>query len=149
MILSISDVKIKSKTLQNLKIISVYLAVTLVCIAVNKIYAIFGHGVSSEAMTWMFLYPLIGGILFFLMKEIMIPRINQDLGVRAFSNIYNAGIATLTVGSFLKGMMDIAGTSSPYVVFYFEIGWLCIVCSLISLIICKLIHKDSKGYKIT
>ncbi|MCX5999452.1 MAG: hypothetical protein NTU41_07625 [Chloroflexi bacterium] len=33
---------------------------------------------------------------------------------RFVTNVYSSGIATLTVGSLLRGIFDIAGTSSPY-----------------------------------
>jgi len=138
--LSISDINLKNNKWKNIKIMLVYLAVSILCIAVNKIYATFGHGVSSDAMKGMFLYPLMGGILFFPVSGILISRISKYYGDRMFFNIYNSGIATLTVGSFLKGIMDIAGTSSQYVVLYYQIGWVCIAFSLIL----SMIRKYSK-----
>ena len=142
--MSILDINQKRKKLQIIKIMSVYLSVAILCIVINKIYAAFGHGVSADAMTWMFLYPLMGGILFFPLSGIMIPRISQFSGFRTFSNIYNSGVATLTVGSFLRGIMDIAGTSSRYVIIYYQIGWFLIGCS----IILQTVHKYSKGHDI-
>ena len=111
----------------------VYLALSFAAIAVDNIYAIFGHGVRSDAMTWMFLYPLIGGTLFYLLIELLIPWINRLVGYRVFFNIYNSGIATLTTGSFLEGILDIAGTSSPYVTVFYAAGWLLIASGLILL----------------
>ena len=140
MILSILDINRKNNKWKNIKIMLVYLAVSILCIAVNKIYATFGHGVNSESMKWMFLYPLMGGILFFPVSGILISRISNYSGERMFFNIYNSGVATLTVGSFLKGIMDIAGTSSQYVVWYYQIGWVCIAFSMIL----SMIRKYSK-----
>ena len=139
--MSILDIKQQSQKWQNVKIILVYLAVSIFCIIVDKIYATFGHGVTSNAMTWMFLYPLIGGILFFLLRGNAINRISKHKGYRSFCNIFNSGIAILTVGSFLKGVMDIAGTSSKYVIFYYLSGVVCIICSLVL----RMIQKYSKS----
>jgi len=142
--LSILDINQKSKKWKTIKIILVYLAVSLLCIAVNKIYATFGHGVSSDAMTWMFLYPLMGGILFLPLSGIMIPKVGRATGHRVFFNIYNSGIAMLTTGSCLKGVMEIAGTSSKYVVIYYQIGWSFIVFAFVL----GMIHKYSKSHDI-
>jgi len=136
-ILSILDINQKRKKWQIIKRISMYLAISILCIAVNMIYATFGHGVSSDSMTWMFLYPLIGGILYFLLRVIMFFRNSRASRDRVCFNLYNSGIATLTVGSFLKGMMDIAGTSSKFVILYYQIGWLFIASSIILFMIRK------------
>ena len=142
--MSILDINQKSKKWKTIKIILVYLAVSLLCIAVNKIYATFGHGVSSDAMTWMFLYPLMGGILFLPLSGIVIPKVSRVTGHRAFFNIYNSGIAMLTAGSFLKGIMEIAGTSSKYVVIYYQMGWSFIVFAFVL----GMIHRYSKSHDI-
>ena len=39
----------------------------------------------------------------------------------AFS-LYNAGITTLTVGSILRGIIEIAGADTVYPVYYFVVG---------------------------
>lgn len=92
----------------------VYGAVTAFTIAANSIYALFAHGVSSAAMTYMFLYPLAGGVLPALILWALASR---GVGVprnRAAENLWNAGIAALTVTSFLQGVFEIAGTASDY-----------------------------------
>ena len=106
------------------KTIVTYLILSVLAIVVNKVYGMFGHGVSSKAMTWMFLYPLIGGTLFYLAINGFANKISRFSGYRLAYNIYNSGIATLTFGSFLKGIIQIAGASSPYIVFYYVVGGL-------------------------
>jgi hypothetical protein len=140
-ILSILDISEKNQRGKIRKTIAVYLALSLIAIAVDNIYAIFGHGVRSAAMTWMFLYPLIGGTLFYLLIELLLPWINRFTGYRVFFNIYNSGTATLTTGSFLKGILDIAGTSSPYVAVYYIAGWVFIVSGLIVLTVLAVNYK--------
>lgn len=104
------------------KTAAVYAALAAAAIAVNNIYALFAHGVSSAAMTWMFLYPLLGGSLAYLLLLLLFPEAGQAPGYRLFSNAYNSGIAALTAGSLLKGILDIAGTGSPYTAAFYGLG---------------------------
>lgn len=90
-------------------------------------------------MSWMFLYPLLGGALLFLLIDVLTPGINEIAGYRVFFNAYNSGIATLTLGSFVKGILDIAGTSSPYIILFYGTGWLFVGVGLILLF--KLVAK--------
>lgn len=117
------------------KTILTYLVLSLFAIVINKVYGIFGHGVSSPAMTWMFLYPLIGGVLFYFLIYGFAKKIINFNGYRLFFNIYNSGIAALIFGSFLKGVMDIAGADSIYLVFYYVVGGLFIIVGLILMFI--------------
>lgn len=125
----------KNQSKQLVKTIVIYLILSLFAIVVNKVYAIFGHGVSSAAMTWMFLYPLIGGSLFYFLIYAFSSKIIKFAGYRLFFNIYNSGIATLTFGSFLKGVMEIAGADSPYLAYFYEVGGLFIAAALILMIV--------------
>ena len=76
----------------------------------------------------MFLYPLLGGtILIFLQRYIS----------SFFRTVYGCGVFTLTLGSFLQGVLIIAGTDSPYVKAYFIAGGLLLLGSFISFKISK------------
>jgi hypothetical protein len=121
--LSISDIRRKNSGYQYKRTVIVYLCFSILTFAIDKIYALFGHGVSSEAMTWMFLYPLLGGGLFYLLLGLLFPEINSFSGYRLFYNLYNSGIALLTAGSLLKGILEIAGTGSSYLKFYYILGF--------------------------
>ncbi|MFA6807860.1 MAG: hypothetical protein WCR27_02585 [Eubacteriales bacterium] len=138
MTLSILGIDIKNKNWQLRKTILTYISMSLIAIVVDNIYAIFGHGVRSAAMTWMFIYPLICGALIYFLIERLIPGVGKTTGYRLFYNVYNSGIATLTVGGFLKGILEIAGTSSTYIVLFNVIGWLFILVGLILLASCML-----------
>lgn len=100
------------------KTAAVYLAATVFTIIIDRIYAVFGHGVSSRNMSWMFLYPLVGGFAFYLILGMVFPWITQSAGFRLFRNLYNSSIAIFTVTSFMKGIFEIAGTNSPYILWY-------------------------------
>lgn len=107
------------------------LITTLFCILFAMIYNHFGHGVYSAYMTYMFLFPLIlGGGIYGL---ILILPMTKEISRFSF-NLYNSGIATLTVGSLLKGIFEIAGTSSSYVVVYWLVGIIMVVYSMLMMV---------------
>lgn len=132
--MSISAISKMSNPTQIRKTIIVYILLAAAAIAVDNIYALFGHGVRSLAMSLMFLYPLLGGALFYYVLGLLVPRVNTYMHYRLFYNIYNSGIAISTIGSLLKGILDIAGTASVYVPLFTITGWTCVAAALILLI---------------
>jgi hypothetical protein len=96
--------------------VKIYVFTALFCIAFNYIYSLFGHGVSSPFMSYAFVFSLVLGVVGFT----VFGRLNLDN--RIAYNLYNAGIATLTVGSILQGIIDIAGADTTYPVWYFLVG---------------------------
>jgi len=133
--LFILDINKKSSKKQINKVIVAYLVLSAIAIIIDKIYDIFGHGVDSSAMTWMFLYPLLGGALFYFIIRFFIPHTIKFAGYRVFLNIYNSGIATMTVASFIKGVIEIAGTNSLYLEYYYMAGGLFIIVGLTIMLI--------------
>ena len=106
-----------------------YFEITALCILFDRIYAMFGHGVASAAMTFMFLYPLLGGVLPFGLLWIAGPHLKRPVSFsRLAYNAYNSGVAALTVASALTGVFEIAGTSSPYTVALTAAG--AVLCAL-------------------
>ena len=77
---------------------------------------LFSHGVSSPFMSYAFVFSLVLGVVGFT----VFGRLN--LGNRTAFSLYNAGIATLTVGSILRGIIDIAGADTIYPAYYFLVG---------------------------
>lgn len=122
--MSILDKKEQSKQYRYRKTVITYACITAGTFIFNYVYTIFGHGVRSNYMTCMFLYPLIGGVVFYLFLWRVFPKLILFTGYRLFYNLFNSGIALLTTGSMLKGVMEIAGTSSIYLKFYFAVGYL-------------------------
>jgi len=96
--------------------VKIYVFTTLFCVAFNYIYSLFSHGVSSRYMSYAFVFSLVLGVVGFM----VIGWLNLDNRI-AF-NLYNAGIATLTVGSILQGIIDIAGADTAYPIYYFFVG---------------------------
>ncbi|WP_338450942.1 hypothetical protein R4Z09_03200 [Niallia oryzisoli] len=103
---------------------------------------IWAYLILSAAMTWMFLYPLLGGVLFYFIVRKLFSHITYFVGCRVFLNTHNSGIATLTLASLLKGVFEIAGTNSTHLVFYNVAGWAFIAVGLIIMIIMATHQKD-------
>lgn len=99
-----------------------YVGIGAFCALFSFIYAQFSHGVSSVFMTYMCLIPLIGGA-----GVLAIQRFTHAPAFSRFSfNAYNSGIATLTIASILRGVFDIAGTASPYLIVFLVVGVVCL-----------------------
>lgn len=115
-------------------------------VVVDKVYGIYSHGVDSAAMTWMFLYPLIGGALYCFIIGKLFPRITHSTSCRVFLNLHNSGIAALTIASLLKGVFEIAGTSSSHLVYYNAAGWGFLAAGLITMVAQLVADVRKKGY---
>ncbi|RIX48664.1 hypothetical protein D3P08_24500 [Paenibacillus nanensis] len=100
--------------------------------AVDKVYGIYSHGVDSAAMSWMFLYPLVGGALYCFIMGRLFPSITHSVSCRVFLNLHNSGIAALTIASLLSGVFEIAGTNSSHLFYYDAAGWGFIAAGLIT-----------------
>ena len=101
------------------KILVRYLAVTAFCLLVSVIYGRFSHGIRSFWMSWLALWPLVLGVVPAALTagEIFPFRdtIPDESGAgEVMKDIYRFGIAAVTVSSFLKGVLEIAGTDSFY-----------------------------------
>lgn len=120
----------------------VYILLSIIAIIIDNVYSLFGHGIRSNAMTYMFLYPLLGGAIVFGILGKLFPDVLQFKSYRFAYNIYNAGIATVTIASFLVGIMEIAGTASNYNNIMFLLGFSLVVLGLIVMI--KLIISSKR-----
>ncbi len=112
----------------------VYAIISALCIVIDNVYALFGHGVRSFSMTWMFLYPLIGGTLFFMIIGIFLVNKKAESKYRLFYNLHNSGIAFLTTGSLFKGIIEIAGTTSLFTSIFLFLGIIFIISGIIVLV---------------
>ncbi len=126
------------------KTIIVYILVSIIAIIFTKIYYSFSHGINSNYMSFMFLYPLIGGALTFIViyPKIKINKVKYKT-IRISFNLYNTGIAILTTEGLLRGIFQIAGTSSDYMIYYSIFGWSITIISLISISIQIFLNKKA------
>jgi len=107
------------------KTAAVYTAVIAVCAAITNIYALFGHGKRSDYMDLMFVCPLICGLIF-----CVICRIEKGFSRRG-ANLFHSGTAAITAGLMLKGIMEIAGTDSAFIKYFWLSGAALIIIGII------------------
>ena len=95
---------------------SVYLGISILCLIIFLIYDQFSHGVRSPYMTYLFLWPLVLGFVPYTIAAFIKSKTAAygNSITRIAFNIYNSGVAAITVSSLLKGIFDIAGNSSIY-----------------------------------
>lgn len=105
----------------NKKRLIIYGAITLFCLVLFIVYSIFSHGVYSNYMTFLFAWPLLLGFVPALLIA-LIPALCEPTHLT--KALYHAGLAAATVSSLLRGIFEIAGTSSPLQMplMYFGIG---------------------------
>jgi len=114
-----------------LKTILAYIAITAFCWLFGYVYERFSHGVYSDFMVYMFLFPLIGGLVPF----VFIRFTPAPFPGRFSQNAYNSGIAALTLASLLRGVFDIYGTISNYVKLYWILGIFLTIIGIISYLV--------------
>ena len=122
------------------KTILTYLGISLFTILFEFIYSRFSHGMSSDAITFLFVYPLVLGSGIYGLMDLVFSKVIKSKYFRLFSNIYNTAIATLMSGLMLKGIFEIAGSSSGLLEIYFIVSYILLGISLITLfliIFCK------------
>ncbi len=105
--MSTSDINRKDRAV---KASYIYLFLSILCMIFGLVYGEFGHGVYSRYMIYAFMFPLIGGAFPFLTLYIIpaIPypgKITRDL--------WHCGIATITIGSLVRGALNVYGTVNP------------------------------------
>ena len=106
---------------QYLKAFTLYASTALFALLFTNIYAVFGHGVRSPYMDYMFAVPLAASLPFLCMF-LFRSRIYEKNGYRLFHNAFGSGAAALTVGLLLRGILQIAGGSSAYAPWFIYIG---------------------------
>ena len=83
----------------------------------GEVYELFSHGVYSAWMLFAFAFPLLPGALLYalLLRLGILPG-------RVFLNLWNAGVACLSVGSVFQGVLAIYGTTNSLIVVYPLVG---------------------------
>ena len=115
----------------------IYLGISVFVFIFGQIYEYFSHGVYSSYMMYAFLIPFIGLFIpSFLNNLILKRKITDNVTLP-----WKCGIATLTVGSIYKGVLEIYGTSGTFEQVYLIIGsLLCIIATIV--LITARVNKD-------
>lgn len=95
-----------------------YLVFAALCAVFGIVYEYFSHGVYSPFMLFMFVFPLLGAAAPLALSAMDGRRLPN----RTERSLWGTGVATLAVGSGLRGVFDIYGTTVPAVGFYWLAG---------------------------
>lgn len=97
-----------------------YLFLSVLIFVFSQIYEYFSHGVYSNYMLYAFLIPFLG----LSVPSLLLHALKKALPTNS-RFLWKCGIATLTVGSIYKGILEIYGTNG-----YFECPYLFIGAAL-------------------
>lgn len=116
----------------------VWLGITVFTIIFAAVYEHFSFGVWSNAMVFMFVFPLILGFIPSLILAVArwgyLPR------------LWNDGVLVITVGSLLTGIIEIYGSDSYYTPWFFYIGTALLILGVLQIIFTK---KDKARSELT
>lgn len=126
--MSISDTRLRCDLLR-------HLAGTVFLALFGAVYEHFSHGVYSNYMIYAFAVPLVLGAV-----PCALALVRQRCPARAGLGLWNAGIAVLSVGSVMRGVLDIYGTTNALIAVYPIAG--CLFLGLGLLFTIKRPHPD-------
>lgn len=106
----------------------VYIFITIFCYIFAKVYELYSHGVYSAFMSNAYLIPLIFGAIVSLIQSV---SGKTKIYNRVSVNLYNASIATFTVYSILRGVLEIYGTTNSLINVYVYVGIVLLVTSIL------------------
>lgn len=132
MILSTSVIKNKNKRLK--KTLVGYSLLTIFFLAFSRIYESFSFGETSLHMHYLFVVPLVGGIILANLLKI-IPNLS-----RLSLNLWNSAVAVLTAGMLFRGIVNLSGRSTTLDQPYWYIGLVFALLAIVSLFL----QKNSK-----
>lgn len=110
------------------KKIKKYIILSIIIFIFSLIYEFFSHGVYSNYMLLAFLFSLLGGAVIYSIIFLNNKNIISEKGM----NIYDMSLITIMIGSIIKGVLEIYGTTNSLIIVYWIVG---IVLLLISTII--------------
>ena len=108
-----------------------YLTASLLLAAGGAVYELFSHGVYSYYMIYAFAIPLVLGCLPHLLDSRGVFEVSGSVN----ENLLLASISTLSIGSIIKGVLEIYGTTNSLMLFYPIAGGILMLLSISSLFI--------------
>lgn len=98
----------------------IYGVVTLLCGVFSTIYEHFSHGVYSNLIVYLFIIPLMLGVV-----PELLGNVNQKFRINNswLKLLQYLTVITLILGSALQGILEIYGTTSHFTLYYFAIGF--------------------------
>lgn len=115
----------------------------LFCALFAAVYESFSFGVYSYFMLFAFGVPLLGCSLPY---SIIIFR-NKNIPDMLALRLWNSGIAILTVGSIIQGVIEIYGTTNHFIIIYLIAGIIFCISGLVVWFICCKQTKNTTTIK--
>lgn len=106
-----------------------YLLTTLGLFIFQLVYHHFGHGVISQTLRYVWLLPLAGLLIWLVLQGFF----KQRVGEMTFKFL-NAAVASLIFWASVNGILEIAGSDSPYLFVYWIVAAIMGLATLISLL---------------
>lgn len=104
-----------------------YTLLTVFFFVGSRIYEHFSFGETSAFMHYLFLIPLIGGVLLVAL-QFMVKGLS-----RLSLNLWNSGVATLTAGALYRGIVNLSGRSTTLDQPYYYVAGIFLALALISI----------------
>ena len=131
----ISCISVIEMTKKIYRFIRVYGLISVLLIAVERIYALYSHGVFSWSMALMFLPVLCGGAVYLLI-DARVPLIHKSKTSYVwFTYTYHTFMALFVNRLLIEGILQIAGSDSNAMVIFDVSLIFFLVVSLIFLLI--------------
>ncbi|MEA5051811.1 MAG: hypothetical protein VB021_10135, partial [Oscillospiraceae bacterium] len=96
----------------------VYLLVAAFCAFFGGVYEHFSHDVWSAWMVYAFAFPLAGGAL----PMFALALYGARLPGRTARSLWACGLAALTLGSVMTGVLEIYGSTNGLIAVYWWVG---------------------------
>lgn len=120
-----------SLTIRTRKTSLTYLSLTIFLFVFSRIYESLSYGEVSFFMHYLFAVPLIGSSLL-LLALCLFPRLS-----RLCFNLWNSGVAVLTAGFLLRGIINLSGRSTTLDLPYWYIGGGLLLLTILSMFLPK------------
>ena len=93
-----------------------YTLITIFFFAFSRIYEAFSFGETSVHMHYLFVAPLVGGILLAIFLKVL-PHFS-----RISLNLWNSAVAIITAGTLFRGIVNLSGRSTTLDTPYWYVG---------------------------
>ena len=127
MTLSISVINPSKKRFR--KTVISYTLITIFFFAFSRIYEAFSFGETSVHMHYLFIVPLVGGIILAILLKAL-PQFS-----RMSLNLWNSAVAILTTGTLFRGIVNLSGRSTTLDAPYWYVGIGFVILALLSIVI--------------
>lgn len=127
MIYSISVINPSKKRFK--KTIISYTQITIFFFIFSRIYEAFSFGETSVHMHYLFVVPLVGGILLTMFLKVL-PYFS-----RISLNLWNSDVAIITTGTLFRGIVNLSGRSTTLDALYWYVGIGFVILTLLSIVI--------------